>query len=200
MCKALEKEVGIKVKACSANEDRCDWYRFEFCHGDSHNYDSPFYLDGRFIYPIVLVLQHYLIPDMALSDIVRFGDRSFMALLFPSLAIGRSFTRCADGQTKCSFRNSLCSHCSWRNANVASLAWRRTCADRRGHPGLQIMNPAGCKSDESNQFSQLEIWNLGLFPSIRIGGCTWLRSRKRLGLNQSARKASERGSVSDVDI
>jgi hypothetical protein len=24
------------------------------------------------------------------------------------------------------------------------------------------MNPAGSKSDESNQFSQLEIWNLGL--------------------------------------
>jgi bacterial/archaeal transporter family protein len=30
-----------------------------------------------------------------------------------------------------------------RNANVASLAWRRTCADRRGHPCLQMMKGVG---------------------------------------------------------
>jgi transporter family protein len=29
------------------------------------------------------------------------------------------------------------------NDNVASLAWRRTCADRRGHPGLQMMKGVG---------------------------------------------------------
>ncbi|PYL88791.1 MAG: hypothetical protein DMF16_07610 [Verrucomicrobia bacterium] len=62
------------------------------------------------------------------------------------------------------------------------------------------MKAAGCKSDESKQFSQLEIWNLGLVPSIRIGGWTWFRNRKRLGLNHGARKGSERRSASDVDI
>ncbi len=113
---------------------------------------------------------------------------------FRALQLGRSATRCAHGQTKCPFRNSLCGHCSSRNANVASVAWRRTCADRRGHPRLQIMNPAGCKSDKSNQFSQLEIWKPRPGSSIRIGGWTWFQNRKRLGLNHGARKGSERRS------
>jgi len=39
--------------------------------------------------------------------------------------------------------------------------------------------------DESNQFSQLEIWKPRPGSSIRIGGWTWFRSRKRFGLNRS---------------
>jgi hypothetical protein len=66
--------------------------------------------------------------------------------------------------------------------NLASVAWRRAFADRCGHPSLEIMNPAGCKSDESNQFSQLEIWKPRPGSSIRIGGWTWFRNRNRLGL------------------
>ena len=114
---------------------------------------------GRFIYPIVLVLQHHLIPDMALSDIVRSGDRSFLALLFSRVATGRSVTRCAHGQTKCPFRNSLRGHCSLRNGNVASLAWRRTCADGCRNPGFQIKRAAGFESGESNRH----------FSSLRFG-------------------------------
>jgi len=48
--------------------------------------------------------------------------------------------------------------------------------------GLQIMKAAGCKSNESNQFSQLEIWHPRPASSIRIGGHTWLPSRTRLSL------------------
>src|SRR6266446_2367798 len=112
---------------------------------------------------------------MDLSHIVRFGHRSFLALLFSRVAIGRSLTRCAHGQTKRSFRNSLCGHCSSRNANVASVAWRRTFADRCGHPGLEIMKAAGCKSDESKQFLSLKFGNLGLvhqFASVIAPGFT----------------------------
>ena len=141
---------------------------------NSHDCYSPFYLDYRFLYPGALVLRS-LIPDVAVSHIVRVGHRSFLALLFSRVATGRSLTRCAHGQTKRSFRNSLCGHCSSRNANVASLAWRRTCADRCGHPGLEIMKAAGCKSDESKQFLSLKFGNLGLvhqFASVIAPGFT----------------------------
>jgi len=129
---------------------------------------------------------------IASFSIVGFGPRSFLALLFSRVATGRSLTRCAHGQTKCPFRNSLRCRCPSRNTNVASLAWRRTCADRRGHPGLQ-MKAAGCKSDESNQFAQLEIWNPRPGSSIRIGGYTWLCSRTRFRLSRRSkdRRASK---------
>jgi hypothetical protein len=42
------------------------------------------------------------------------------------------------------------------------------------------MEAAGCKSDESNQFAQLKIWNPRPGSSIRVGAYTWLRSRTRL--------------------
>jgi len=147
-----------------------------------------------------LVLRKRLIPDMALSHIVRFGHRSFLALLFPRVATGRSLTRCAHGQTKRSFRNSFCCHCSSRNANVASLAWRRTRADRRGHPGLQIMNPLNANQMRATSFLNLKFGKPWPGSSIRIGGWTWFRNRKRLGLNHGARKGSERRGASDVDI
>jgi len=50
------------------------------------------------------------------------------------------------------------------------------------------MNPAGCKSDESNQFSQLEIWKPRPGSSIRIGGCTWLQSRNASTLIKALEK------------
>src|SRR5437867_1307575 len=70
---------------------------------------------------------------------------------FSRVAIGRSLTRCAHGQTKCPFRNSLRGHCSSRNGNVASLDWRRTCADGCRDPGFQIKKAAGCEYGESKR-------------------------------------------------
>jgi len=108
---------------------------------------------------------------------------------FRALQLGEASRIAPMDKLKCPFRNSLRCRCSSRNSNVASLAWRRTCADRRGHPGLQ-MKAAGCKSDESNQFAQLEIWNPRPGSSIRIGGYTWLRSRTRFRLS---RRSKDRG-------